>query len=301
MTHGASEVEVFEAERSRLHGLAYRMLGVASDADDIVQEAWLRFAASKVSIETPAAWLTTVVTRLSIDRLRSAQVRRETYVGPWLPEPLPFTATSSGSDQGPEGHLLLAESLSIGFLAMLERLSPLERAALLLHDVFGFSMAETAAVIERSESATRQLAKRARDHVQGRPRFAVDPSDVAALSEAFFAAAFAGDLKRLESLLHDDAVQIHDGGPKFRASRRPVVGKARVARFMLNFVKKAPPGTVVHQVTANGQFAYYMTVNEKPLMLLVVNWVDGKLAASFGVRNEDKLLAFDRAWRSAQQ
>jgi RNA polymerase sigma-70 factor, ECF subfamily len=294
-----TDLAAFETERPRLHGIAYRMLGVASDADDIVQEAWLRYSASTTQIDTPAAWLTTVVTRLAIDRLRSAQVRRETYVGPWLPEPLASPPRHSPLESDdPEGHALLAESLSIGFLAVLERLSPLERAAFLLHDVFGFSMAETAAVIERSESATRQLAKRARDHVQGRPRFVVDPADVEALSEAFFAAAFAGDLERLESLLHDDAVQINDGGAKFRASRRPVVGKARVARLVCGLVKKAPPGTVVHRVIANGQFAYYLTVDDKPITLLVGNWVDGKLAASFGIRNEEKLAAFDRVWRA---
>jgi RNA polymerase sigma-70 factor, ECF subfamily len=297
----AVDTAAFEKERPRLHGIAYRMLGIAADADDIVQEAWLRFAATPASIDNPAAWLTTVVTRLAIDRLRSAQVRRETYVGPWLPEPLPSAATRPvNPENDPEGHALMAESLSIGFLSVLERLSPLERAALLLHDVFGFSMAETASVIERSESATRQLAKRAREHVQGRPRFSVDPSDVEALSDAFFAAAYAGDLQRLESMLHDDAVQINDGGPRFRASRRPVVGKARIARFMVSLVKKAPPNTVVHRVIANGQFAYYLTVDDKPMLLLVANWVDGKLAASYGVRNEDKLASFDRIWRATK-
>jgi RNA polymerase sigma-70 factor, ECF subfamily len=294
-----TDLEVFEAERARLHGIAYRMLGTASDADDVVQDAWLRFSSSAARIETPAAWLTTVVTRLAIDRLRSARARRETYVGPWLPEPLALKLTyPPGDPRDPEGHLLLAESLSIGFLAVLERLSPLERAAFLLRDVFGFSMAETAAVIERSETATRQLAKRARDHVQGRPRFAVDPADVEALSAAFFAAAFAGDLERLESMLHDDAVQTNDGGANFRASRRSVVGKKRVARFVCSLVKKAPPGLAVHSVFANGQFAYYLTVDERPMMLLVANWVDGKLAASFGIRNEEKLAAFDRVWRA---
>jgi RNA polymerase sigma-70 factor, ECF subfamily len=294
-----TDLAAFESERSRLHGIAYRMLGVPSDADDLVQETWLRYSQSPTPIDAPAAWLTTVITRLAIDRLRSARVRRETYVGPWLPEPLVSLSTHSASQStDPEGRALLAESLSIGFLAILERLSPLERAAFLLHEVFAFSMAETAVVIERSESATRQLAKRARDHVQGRPRFAVDPIDVEALSEAFFAAAFAGDLERLESMLHDDVVQINDGGAKFRAARRPVVGKERVARFVCGLVRNAPPGTVAHRVSANGQFAYYLTVDDKPMMLLVANWIDGKLAASFGIRNEEKLAAFDRVWRT---
>lgn len=166
-------VELFEAERARLRSVAYRMLGTPDDADDIVQEAWLRFATADVdSLENPAAWLTTVTTRLAIDKLRSAASRRETYVGPWLADPI---ANEPAADLGPDDEVLLAESLSLGFLAVLERLSPLERAVFILHDVFAYPLRDVAQIIQRSDAATRQLARRARGHVaDGRPRFAPD-------------------------------------------------------------------------------------------------------------------------------
>ena len=168
----AESVAAFEAERPRLRALAYRMLATADDADDVVQDAWLRFAPVAHTVERPAAWLTTVVTRLAIDRLRGTQRQRQQYVGPWLAEPVieELTTDERGATD-PEHQAILAESLTFGVLAVLERLSPLERAVFLLHDVFAVPMAEVAATIERSDVATRQLAKRARDHLQSaRPR-----------------------------------------------------------------------------------------------------------------------------------
>ncbi len=289
----SADVATFEAERPRLRALAYRMLGVAAEADDVVQDAWLRYSLASSPIDRPAAWLTTVVTRLSVDRLRSARARRETYVGPWLPEPI----AEDVPDDDPERALIMAESLSLGFLAVLERLSPLERAVFLLHDVFDVPLAEVAEMIARTEPATRQLAKRARDHIhEGRPRFAPDPDDVEALTDAFVAAAMAGDLDRLGTMLTDDVVHVSDGGAEHRAARAPIVGRERVARFFANLARRAPEGGELHKVRANGQFAYYMTVHGEPYLLLVANWVDGRLAGSFAVRNPDKLAPFHATW-----
>jgi RNA polymerase sigma-70 factor, ECF subfamily len=298
MSETEAALGVFNEQRPRLHAIAYRMLGTAFDADDVVQECWLRFAAAGTEAERPEAWLTTVITRLSIDRLRSAQRRRETYVGPWLAEPVVADVNVPLADSGPESSLLLSESLTFGFLAVLERLSPLERAVFLLHDVFAVPLAEVAVTIERSDSATRQLAKRAREHVRAdRPRYAAEPDDVEALTEAFFLAAFNGDLVTLETLLHDDVVQINDGGPDYRASRHPIVGRRRVARFMIGTMKKMPTGAAIHRVHANGQFGYFATVDDQPVFVIVVLWVDGRLASCHGIRNLDKLQAFHQAWR----
>ena len=292
----------FVSQRPRLRALAYRMLGSLADADDILQDAWLRFAATDTRPDRPDGWITTVTTRLCIDRLKSAHRQRESYVGPWLPEPVLADDDEALDASGdPERQLVLSESLTFGFHTVLQRLSPLERAVFLLHDVFAMPLAEVAAVVERSDAATRQLAKRARDHMRAdKPRYAPEPEDIEALTDAFFLAALSGDLIRLESLLHDDCVQINDGGPKYRASRYPVVGRTRVARFMASLVKKIPAGAEVHRVRANGQFGYYTTVNGEPFMVIVVMWVDGKIASSHGVRNVDKLRHFHEAWLRAQ-
>lgn len=292
-----ADVAMFEAERPRLRALAYRMIGVAAEADDVVQDVWLRYSLASGPIDRPEAWLTTAATRLSIDRLRSARVRRETYVGPWLPEPLDVEVPSSG----PEAAVIMAESLSLGFLAVLERLTPLERAVFLLHEVFDVPLIEVAVMIEREVPATRQLAKRARDHVQaGRPRFAPDSDDVEALTDAFVSAALSGDLEALGSMLTDDVVHVSDGGADHRAARVPVVGRDRVARFFTNLAQRTPEGGELHKVRANGQFAYYVTLHDEPFLLLVANWVDGKMAASFAIRNPDKLAAFHAAWSAAR-
>jgi len=291
----SADVAVFEEQRPRLRALAYRMLGVASEADDVVQDAWLRYSLAGDDIDRPEAWLTTVVTRLAIDRLRSARVRREAYVGPWLPEPIPDDAPSAN----PEQAVIMAESLSLGFLAVLERLSPLERAVFLLHEVFDVPLDEVAATIDRSAPATRKLAKRARDHVhEGRPRFRPEPDDVEALTDAFVAAALSGDIDALGTMLTEDVVHMSDGGADHRAARAPVVGSDRVARFFANLAQRVPDGGELHKVRANGQFAYYLTVGGEPYLLLVANWVDGRMAGSFAIRNPDKLDSFHAAWSS---
>lgn len=293
----ASELELFEGERGRLRAIAYRIVGTPDDADDVVQDAWLRLStADTATIANFPAWLTTVTTRLAIDRLRASSHQREVYVGPWLSDPVDIEPSTTA---GPDENVLLAESISLGFMAVLERASPLERAVFILHDVFSYPLAEVAEIVERTPAATRQLAKRARDHVQeGRPRFDADPADIEQLTELMLGAAINGDVETLKSFLANDVVHISDGGPNHRAARAPIVGPDRVARFFLNLAKRWEPGMEAHVVRANGQHAMYLTNDGDPYMLMTTNWVDGQVAASHAVRNPDKLAAFHRGWRA---
>lgn len=292
----ARATEVFEAERARLAALAYRMLGTPDDADDVVQDAWLRWEATdRGSIDTPAAWLTTVTTRIAIDRLRSARRRREVYVGPWLPEPLPV-----GEDD-PYTSVATSESLTLGFLTVLERLAPVERAVFLLHDVFGYPFTEVAAVVDRSEPATRQIAKRARDRVQAeRPRGEPDTGRAQELADAFLGAVVQGDLDGLRRMLTDDVVHLSDGGASRRAARRPVLGPDRVARLLVNLANRIQPGTQVHPVQVNGEPGWYLTIEGRPEMVLVPSFRDGRVTTVLGVLNPDKLARFHAAWAAQQ-
>jgi RNA polymerase sigma-70 factor, ECF subfamily len=288
--------DLFEAERPRLSALAYRMLGTPDDADDVVQDAWLRWeSADRSSIASPAAWLTTVTTRLAIDRLRSARHRREVYVGPWLPEPLAI-----GEDD-PFAAAATAESLTLGFLTVLERLEPVERAVFLLHDVFGYPFADIAASVDRSEPATRQIARRARERVQAeQPRIDADPARAEELADAFLGAVVLGDVEALRRLLADDVVHLSDGGPHRRAARRPVVGADRVARLLVNLATRIQPGTKVDAVRVNGEPGWYATVDGKPEMVLVPSFRDGRVASVLAVLNPDKLATFHAAWLAQQ-
>ena len=288
------QLRIFEEERPRLRSIAYRMLGTPDDADDVVQDAWLRWSATELqAVTNPPGWLTTVTTRLAIDRLRSAAHTRETYVGPWLAAPVDEDATAPD----PAEAVLLAESLSLGFLAVLERVSPLERAVFILHEVFAYPLAEVARIVERSDAATRQLAKRARDHIEAeRPRFDPDPADVEALTARVLEAAATGDVETLESFLAEDVVHLSDGGALRRAARHPVVGRHRVARLFLGLAKRVVEGAELHIVRANGQPALYVIIDGEPDFLHVANWVDGQITGSFAVRNPEKLAAFHRAW-----
>ncbi len=217
-----------EALRRHGFGVAYRMLGSVSEAEDVAQEALLRLTRQDDPIDEPAAWMTTVTTRLSINVLRSARARREAYVGPWLPEPLLEDPTP-----GPAARAELADSLSLAMLALLERLTPVERAAYLLREVFGYEYAEIAGVIDRTEVNSRQLVTRARKHLEAsRPRFDADEAARDALLERFLAAAEEGDLESLEELLAKDAALYADSGGKAMAPREPLFGAALIARFM---------------------------------------------------------------------
>lgn len=289
---GSRATSVFEAERTRLTALAYRMLGTPDDADDVVQDAWLRWeSADRSAIDSAAAWLTTVTTRIAIDRLRSARHRREVYVGPWLPEPLPV------GDDDPFDSAATAESLTLGFLTVLERLEPVERAVFLLHDVFGYPFADVAATVDRSEAAARQIARRARERVQAdRPRTDADPARAEELAGAFLGAVVQGDVDALRRLLTDDVVHVSDGGPQRRAARRPVVGADRVARLLVSLAGRIQPGTHVEPVRVNGEFGWYATVDGRPEMVLVPSFRDGRVARILAVLNPDKLARFHAAW-----
>ena len=237
-----------EALRRHGFGVAYRMLGSVSEAEDVAQEALLRLTRQEGPIDEPAAWVTTVVTRLSINVLRSARARRESYVGPWLPEPL-----LEDPAPGPASRAELADSLSLALLVLLERLTPVERAAYLLRDVFRYEYAE---IIERTEVNSRQLVTRARKHLEAsRPRFDADEAARDALLERFLAAAEEGDLEALEELLAKDAVLYADSGGKAMAPQEPLVGAELIARFMAAVAQVRPPSGEFEsrRVRVNGQ------------------------------------------------
>lgn len=223
----------FMAERSRLWGLAYRICGTRSDADDVVQDAWLRWqGVDRSTIDRPPAWLTTVTSRLSIDRLRSRRRDAEHYVGPWLPEMI-----STGADDPAD----LVSSLTLGFLTMLERLEPIERVVFLLADVFDESFHDIAVTVDRTEAACRQIASRGRKKLRDpNRRRDVDPADQWRLAEAFSMAMFNGDLRAIEALLTPESVLLSDGGANTRAARRPVVGPHRIARFVATLARRHP-------------------------------------------------------------
>ncbi len=288
----------FEAQRRRLTSLAYRMTGTPDDADDVVQEVWIRWQrADRSAIDNEAAWLTTVTTRVAIDRLTSAQVRREQYVGPWLPEPL------ADPVDDPAETVASAESLTLGFLRVMETLAPAERAVFLLHDVFAVPFAEVAVAVDRSEAATRQMARRAREKVRdGRPRLSPPPAEVRELSDAFLAAILEGDVDRLTGMLTDDVVHISDGGPDHHAARRPVRGPANVARLFVNLARREwLPTDEFRWVEVNGQPGAYVVRDGEPYLLTVLGWRDGKVAEAIAIVNPDKLRHFHASWTAPER
>ena len=292
---GVAVTEVFEAERSRLTGLAYRMLGTLSDAEDVVQQAWLRWsAADESAIENPAAWLTTVVSRLAIDRLRQQQRRREDYVGPWLPEPLATPAASVSPDAAPdpEHAAELADSVTFGFLVLLDRLSPIERAVFVLSEVFGEPHTAIAEVIGKSPAATRQIASRARRRIREQ-RGERRPADERLLAELVGALA-EGSAERVLTLMSPEVVLISDGGASRRAARRPIVGADRVVRFILSVTAKTPAGAEVSMESVNGAAAVVIRSEELFVVMNGDTSADGeRLEAIRLVLNPDKLGGLD--------
>ena len=279
-------IAVVEAERPRRVGLAYRLLGSMTDAEDVVQDAWLRWETSPAEIDRPEAWLTTVVTRLAIDRLRSAQHQRETYVGPWLPEPV-------AEELGPAEAAELADSMTLGFLTVLERLEPVERAVFLLADVFDEPFSEIARIVGRSPAACRQIASRARRRVRDPQRRAADESIVVAeqrrVASAFVAATAAGDVDALLGLLAPDVVLVSDGGADRHAARRPVVGPERVARLLTNIARRMPRTMAVEVLMVNHEPGIVLSFGGQPFMVVVVHVEGGKVSAVNTILNPDKL------------
>jgi RNA polymerase sigma-70 factor, ECF subfamily len=275
--------------RPLLFSIAYRMVGSVSDAEDLVQEAFLRLHREEqegADIESPKAFLTTVVTRLSIDHLRSARVRREEYVGEWLPEPLLVDA-----DPGPADQAEMSDTLSLAFLVLLESLSPLERAVFLLHDVFGYSYSEIAQVVEKSEDNCRQIALRARRAVDARrPRFDPSEDERRRVAERFFA-ALAGDASDIAAVLAEDVVMHGDGGGKVPAIARPAQGAERVSRMWANWAKQGMRvGGKIELATVNGQPGGILrTGTGEVISVLSLDIVDGKVKEIRNVLNPDKL------------
>src|SRR5215210_1404516 len=225
--------DVYASLRPLLFSIAYRLVGSVAEAEDLVQEAFVRFHQREEDVEDPKAFLSTVVTRLAIDHLRSARVRREAYVGPWLPEPL---LTDDSAD--PAAHAEMADSLSLAFLVLLEQLSPLERAAFLLREVFGYSYQQVAETVGRSQDSCRQLVARARRHLDAeRPRYEVSREQHEELTDRFLEACLTGDVDGLAELLADDVVLVTDGGGRVRAVRKPVLGRDKVGRVLITITQ----------------------------------------------------------------
>jgi RNA polymerase sigma-70 factor (TIGR02957 family) len=274
--------------RPLMFAIAYRMLGSVMEAEDVIQEAFLRLHRDTTEAASPEAYATTVTTRLAIDHLRSARLRREQYVGSWLPEPL----LTTGEEFDPAARAETGDSLSVAFLVVLERLSPVERAVFLLRDVFEYEYDEIAAIVGKSPQNCRQILVRARAHIErARPRFTVSPSARDALAERFFAACRDGDLPGLERLLAEDVAFQGDGGGKAPAVRKPVLGRIQVARFMLGLVRQARRNELlVEPVVVNGQpGARIADAEGRTLSVLALDIADGQVRGIYNILNPDKL------------
>jgi RNA polymerase sigma-70 factor (ECF subfamily) len=282
-----TRTEEFEELRSLLFSIAYRILGSVSEAEDAVQEAWLRYESSPTQPTSPKAFLSAVVTRISIDVLRSARVRRETYVGQWLPEPL-----LSDPYEDPSRSAELADSVSMAALLLLERLSPLERAVFVLREVFGFGFPEVASAVGRSEAACRQLAVRARSHMdEGRPRFEADRRERDELAARFFDALRDGDVDGLRELLAADVQMVGDGGGKAPAFARAVSGADKVSRVLAsNFPLLMRIGASVEPLDMNGQPGAILRDRDGNVIgALALDLLGGRIQTIRSVVNPDKL------------
>ena len=282
-----TRAEEFERLRPLLFSIAYRILGSVTEAEDAVQETWLRYAASPAQPASAKAFLSAVVTRISIDVLRSARVRREEYVGQWFPEPL-----LTDPYQDPERSAELADSVSMAALLLLERLSPLERAVFVLREVFGFGFPEVASAVGRSEAACRQLAVRARRHMDtGRPRFEADRREREKLAARFFGALAEGNVDSLRELLAADVQLVGDGGGKAPQLARSIIGADKVARVLASIFSRLVSIDVTmepHEV--NGQpGAIFRDRDHKVLSTVTLDVLDGQIQTIRSVSNPDKL------------
>jgi len=276
------QLDELEKQRKRLVRLAYRMLGSVSEAEDVVQDAWLRWRRVERRIESPSAFLTQVVTRLCLDRLKSARARRETYLGPWLPEPW-----LDGTDAAERA----ADDLTTTLMLAMERLSPRERAAFLLHDVFDVALTDVAAALGTEPAAARQLASRARKHVRAaRPRYTIEPAEVDRIARAFYTATRDGDVAALSSLLAEE-VEIHsDGGGRVLAFRKVIRGLDRAVRlFVTTRRRNLDPPALLRTALLDGLPGYLSRDRDDVLQTTALDVYGGKIHAVYIVRNPDKL------------
>ena len=288
-------------ERKHLMNLAFRMLGSWNDAEDVVQQTYVRWFQltddERDAIERPRAWLTTVASRICLNILDSARVRRERYVGEWLPEPLPTRSTDAATGSTPAAdpldRITLDESVSMALLVVLESLTPAERVAFVLHEVFGVPFAEIADIVGRSPEATRQLASSARRHIRDLRARPTDASEHSRVVTAFRLACESGDLDALVAVLDPDVTSVTDGGGKVRAALRPVVGADNVARFILGVLRKGPDLTIDEE-EVNGEPGFVVRVGEQVVGTVSLGVADGRIRNVWMVMNPDKLAAWNR-------
>lgn len=274
----------FQRHRGLLFTVAYDLLGSVADAEDVVQDTWLRWSAGdRGDVAEPKAYLVRIATRLALNRLRTLRTRRETYVGPWLPEPL-----LTGPDAARP--VEVAEDVSMAMLVVLETLTPVERAVFVLREVFGFPYAEIATSLGRSEASVRQVAHRAREHVQARrPRFDADPGQRAEVTERFLRACFEGDLNALLEVLAPDVVMTNDGGGKVRAALRPVHGADRVARFILGIRTRGElAGFRFEAVELNGEPGFIGWVGDRVEVAALVQTANGRVTGLLSFQNPER-------------
>jgi RNA polymerase sigma-70 factor (ECF subfamily) len=287
----ASALDVFQEQRPVLFGIAYRMLASVADAEDILQDAWLTWSSVDVdSVGQPRAYLARTVTNLSINRLKSATAQRESYAGPWLPEPVV-------TPDDAEGQAEKAEAVSLAMLVVLETLSPLERAVFVLKDVFGFTFAEIAGILGRSEASVRQVGHRARSHVRARrPRYDAPAETRRRVTDEFLAACLGGDLNQMMKLLAPEVIAWTDGGGKIRAALRPLRGADNVARWILGTLRRQLPAPGARPVLVNGDPGLLVTSAGIPDNIVAVDLShDGRIEAIRLIRNPDKLARVQRA------
>ncbi len=290
MAEESPAARVFSEHRDRLWGVAYRVLGRVNDVEDVVQDTWLRWSGVRVEeVDDPEAYLVRVATRLAIDRLRSAQSRRELYVGPWLPEPI-----LTGPDVADS--VALADSVSTAMLLVLEALSPLERAVFVLREAFGYSYAEIAGFVDRSEPSVRQTARRAREHVEEhRVRYDTDQSTRATVTQRFLDACVGGDLARLMEVLAPEVTLVSDGGGLAPAPRKAIDGWELVARALVTFAGRMPEAPSTQVVTLNGGPGVVVCSAGTPVVAISLHLMDGQVHTIHLVSNPQKLAGLARA------
>jgi RNA polymerase sigma-70 factor (ECF subfamily) len=293
-----TDAEVFEAHRDLLFAVAYRMLGTITDTEDAVQDAWLRWsAAPRSEVADPRAYLARIVVNTALNRLRSVRARREAYIGPWLPEPLLTETLLTETGPDPAERAVLAESVSVAMLVVLESLTPEERAVFVLREVFGFSYVEIGASLGRTDATVRQIAHRAREHVQARrPRFDVDPTQQREVTRRFLDAATGGDIEGLMAVLAPNVTLLTDGGGKARAALRPITGAGKVARFVAAISTRPYMGMEISAMSIeaaeiNGGPGTLVTLGGQPVAVLTLAVADGRITAIQLVANPEKLSA----------